>query len=91
MVLWMVQLTQQPVYVWGCMSSPGKHVTSEESTDNGKKYTAEHFTMDIYTSSVTWSKLNFLKQANPKYWGKRHPHLRIKVVILCGGIFWTLG
>jgi hypothetical protein len=39
MVFWMVQLTQQPVYVWRCMSSPGKqHVTLKESTDNVKIY-----------------------------------------------------
>jgi len=61
MVFWMVQLTQQPIYVWGCMSSPGKqHVTSEESTDNRKIYGRAVCCVHKELISHTGKKLNFL-------------------------------
>jgi hypothetical protein len=73
MVFWMVQLTQQPVYVWGCMSSPGKQrVTLEDSTDNGKMYGRALCNAHKEHISHTQKKLNFLAASEAKCCNRCH-------------------
>jgi len=68
------------------MSSPGKqHVTSEESTDNGKIYGRAVCCVHKELISHTGKKLNFLAANAVKCCNRCHPQLRIKVVILSGG------
>jgi hypothetical protein len=82
------------------MSSPGnQHVTSRESTDNGKIYGRavcyihkELISLThMHTHTHTHKKLNFLAASEVKCCNRCHPQMRIKVVILYGGYLGLWG